>query len=195
MTLRKFACSLFLTALLCTPFAGLHALTDDPNGAEKPPSGRPWTPLEHLAFDPKVTSLPAGYSKGQVTAKAPFYGHRFIDDVGGSGWGWIKSGPGGWTSSAIWACLKETPGVCISPSRTFTKSDGDLNYEYEFWGYWAKYKAYDPRTDERLPVFVLTGWRVIGLKDPLDLKVGTPERVSRRTGPSPSTRNNPPGVD
>lgn len=176
-----------------------HAVTEDPNAPEPPPPGH-WTPLDHLAFDPRGTSLPQGFSKGKTDGTAPYIGHRFIDDVGGSGWGWIKSSSNkSWGSTAKWCALKETPGVIIAPNRSFTKPDGDLNYEYEIWGYWAKYTAYDPRTDERLPVFVLQGWRVIGPSPALALHVGLPGRQVRRdAGPSSRTTSpirTDPGID
>ena len=84
---------LLVTALLlaCDSTGSLRAVTDDPNAPEPPPRDRPWTPLDHLAFDPKVTSLPQGFSKGKTEGAPQYTGHRFIDDVGGSGWGWIKS--------------------------------------------------------------------------------------------------------
>ena len=77
--------------------------------------------------------------------------------------------------------------------------NGDLNYEYELWGHWARFTAYDARTDERLPIFILEGWRVIGLEPALQLNVGLPTRRHRSGTGAASRSSNPiltdPGVD
>lgn len=164
--------------------AALPLRAQDPADANVPiapavTSGDHMSPLDHLAKDPKVASLPTGYTEGDTSGPVFWIGHRAIDTVGGSGWGWIKKNGVLWSSSQ-WAVLKETPGVVAAPSRKLTKPDGDLNWEYKLWGTWAAYKAYDPRTDEFLPIFILQGYQVIGAKGALSLKTGPRDRASGR---------------
>ncbi len=66
-------------------------------------------------------------------------------------------------------------------------------------GKYATYKAYDPRMDEQLPVFILQGYEVIGPAAPLDIKVGPPGRIQHRPSGASSREGRPilsdPGVD
>ena len=184
----------------------LPAQTAD-DGGYVPPSGGPppvapplikGSPLDHLANDPKVEALPVGYKEGNTTGEVYWMAHRGIDDQGGLGWGWIKKNGAGW-ASAKWVALQETLGLAVAPHRKLTKSDGDKDWEFKFWGKFASYKAYDPHLDEQLPVFILQGYEVIGPADPLDNKYGADNRIQHRPSGASSRENHPilsdPGVD
>jgi len=194
--------ALLLGSLLLS--AGLlhaqEAVYQAPAG-EAPPVAPPLkkgSPLDHLANDPKLAEPAVGYREGHTEGDAPWIAHRLIDEQGGQGWGWVKKSGEGW-GSATWIALQETPGLAVAPHRKLAKADADLNWEYKFWGKFASYKAYDPRMDEQLPVFILQGYEVIGLAEPLDNKVGPPDRIQHRPSGASSRENRPilsdPGVD
>ena len=156
------------------------------------------SPLDHLANDPKLAALPIGYKEGNTKGDIYWIAHRLIDDQGGQGWGWVKKSGDGW-GSAKWIALQETPGLAVAPHRKLVKAVDDLNWEFKLWGKFASYKAYDPRMDEQLPVFVLQGYEVIGLAAPLKIKVGPPDRIPHRASGASSREGRPilsdPGVD
>jgi len=192
-----FAGSLFVPTDL---LRAQEAVYQAPAG-EAPPVAPPLkkgSPLDHLANDPKLAEPTIGYKEGNTQGNAPWIAHRLIDDVGGQGWGWVKKSDAGW-GSAKWIALQETLGLAVAPHRKLAKADADLNWEYKFWGHFASYKAYDPRLDEQLPVFVLTGYEVIGLAAPLNIKVGPPDRIEHRPSGASSRDSRPilsdPGVD
>jgi hypothetical protein len=120
-----------------------------------------------------------------------FIGHRFVEETGG-GWGWVMKPGQKWKNDAVWITLKETPPLIKAPDRTMPKRDADQNYEYKLWGYFAGFEAYDPSTNEMLPVFVLDHYEVIGPKDPLHLDAGPTMRFQkekqRRQQFSPGSR-------
>jgi hypothetical protein len=168
---------------------------------EAPPVAPPLkkgSPLDHLANDPKLEEPTIGYREGHTQGDAPWIAHRLIDVVGGQGWGWVRKSGDGW-GSAKWIALQETLGLAVAPHRKLLKADGDLDWEYKFWGKFAPYKAYDPRLDEQLPVFILQGYEVIGPAAPLNIKVGPPDRIEHRPSGASSRDNRPilsdPGVD
>ncbi|MCE0522679.1 MAG: hypothetical protein LV480_07190 [Methylacidiphilales bacterium] len=186
--------------LSVNPLLAQEAVYQSPTG-QTPPVAPPLikgSPLDHLANDPKLTVLPIGYKEGNTQGDAPWIGHRLVDEVGGQGWGWVKKSGASW-GSAKWIALQETPGLAVAPHRKLVKADADLNWEFKFWGKFATYKAYDPRLDEQLPVFVLQGYEVIGPAAPLDIKVGPPDRIQHRPSGASSRENRPilsdPGVD
>jgi len=186
----------FCTAGLRAQEAVYHA----PDGQAPPvaPPLRKGSPLDHLANDPKQDQPTIGYREGHTQGEAPFVGHRLVDDDGGQGWGWVRKSGDDW-ADATWIALQETPGLAVAPHRKLVKADADENWEYKFWGKFASYKAYDPRLDEQLPVFVLSGYEVIGVAAPLKLKVGPPGRIEHRPSGASSRDNRPilsdPGVD
>ena len=182
------------------PLPAQETVYHAPEG-EAPPVAPPLkkgSPLDHLANDPKLAALPIGYKEGNTKGDATWVAHRLIDDQGGQGWGWVKKSGDGW-GSAKWIALQETPGLAVAPHRKLVKADADLNWEYKLWGKFAPYKAYDPRMDEQLPVFVLQGYEVIGPAAPLNIKVGAPDRVQHRGSGASSREGRPilsdPGVD
>jgi hypothetical protein len=172
-----------------------------PAGAAPPvaPPLRKGSPLDHLAHDPKMASLPIGYREGN-TSGAPYgIGHRMVDDDGGQGWGWIRKSDDDWNDGK-WVALQETPGLVIAPFRRLLVPNSDSNWEFKVWGSFAGYEAYDPHLDELLPVFVLQGYQVIGPANPLHNKVGPPGRIQHRPSGASSRNSNPiqtdhPGVD
>lgn len=188
---------LLFTGLLRAQEAVYHAPT-----GEAPPVAPPLkkgSPLDHLANDPKLAQPTIGYKEGHTEGDAPWIAHRLIDEQGGQGWGWVKKSGDGW-GSAKWIALQETPGLAVAPHRKLVKADADLNWEYKFWGKFASYKAYDPRLDEQLPVFILQGYEVIGPETPLsNMKVGPPNRIEHRPSGASSREGRPilsdPGVD
>jgi hypothetical protein len=195
--------AVLLLGSLLLPIGTLYAqeaVYQAPAGQAPPvaPPLRKGSPLDHLANDPKILQPVIGYREGHTAGDAPWIAHRLIDDVGGQGWGWVKKNGAGW-GSARWIALQETPGLAVAPHRKLVKADGDLNWEYKFWGRFASYKAYDPRLDEQLPVFVLAGYEVIGPAAPLDIKVGPPDRIQHRPSGASSRDSRPilsdPGVD
>ena len=195
-------CALLSGSLLFS--AGLlraqEAVYQAPAG-EAPPVAPPLkkgSPLDHLANDPKLAQPAVGYKEGQTRGEAPWIGHRLIDPMGGQGWGWVKKSGDDW-GSAKWIALQETPGLVVAPHRKLVKADADLDWEFKFWGKFTSYKAYDPRLDEQLPVFILQGYEVIGPEAPLDIKVGPPDRIEHRPSGASSRDSRPilsdPGVD
>jgi hypothetical protein len=189
--------SLFLTTGL---LRAQEAVYQAPAGQAPPvaPPLKKGSPLDHLANDPKIAQPIIGYREGHTEGIAPWIGHRLIDPVGGQGWGWVKKNGDDW-GSAKWIALQETLGLAVAPHRKLVKADGDLDWEFKFWGKFASYKAYDPRLDEQLPVFILQGYEVIGPEAPLDIKVGPPDRIEHRPSGASSRDNRPilsdPGVD
>jgi hypothetical protein len=205
--------TVFLGAIAVLLFSAAFLRADDPAPAEDngevykaqdgqaPPVAPPLrkgSPLDHLANDPKQLEPTVGYREGHTTGPAQWTGHRLIDPQGGQGWGWIKPASEDW-NSAKWVTIQETLGVAVAPHRKLFKADADLNWEYKFWGKFASYKAYDPRMDEQLPVFILQGYEVVGPQPPLDNKVGPPGRIQHRPSGASSREGRPilsdPGVD
>jgi hypothetical protein len=170
-----------------------------PAGAAPPvaPPLNPNSPLYHLAHDPKYPTPVVGYHEGHTTG-AFWVAHRGIDDVGGMGWGWIRPSDGDW-GDGKWIALQETPGLAVAPHRRLVSASADNNWEFRFWGHMAPYKAYDPHLDELLPVFVLQGYQVLGLANPLTNKMGPPNRIQHRPSGASSRPGRPilsdPGVD
>jgi hypothetical protein len=173
----------------------------------KAPSGGPppvapplikGSPLDHLANDPKYTSLAVGYREGRTEGSDYWIAHRLIDPDGGQGWGWVRQ-PGQNWNDATWIALQETLGVAVAPHRHLQKADMDANWEFKFWGKFASYKAYDPRLDEQIPVFILEGYEVLGQAAPLSVKVGPPGRMEHAPSGASSRDDRPilsdPGVD
>jgi hypothetical protein len=162
------------------------------------PPLRKGSPLDHLTNDPKMTSLPIGYREGYTTGATYWIAHRHIDEMDGQGWGWIRKSSDDW-DDAKWIALQETLGVAVAPHRKLVSPQADADWEFKFWGSMASYKAYDPRLDELLPVFVLQGYEVIGPANPLTIKVGPPDRVEHRPSGASSRSGRPilsdPGVD
>lgn len=177
-----------------------EAVYKAPEGTAPPvaPPLKKGSPLDHLANDPKLPAPTVGYKEGHTTGTTYFIGHRLIDDQGGQGWGWIKKSDDGW-GSAKWVTIQETLGVAVAPHRKLLKADVDLNWEYKLWGHYASYKAYDPRMDEQLPVFVLEGYEVLGPADPLNNKIGSPDRIQHKPSGASSRAGRPiltdPAVD
>ncbi len=162
--------SLFLPAILAgsllvsvSQLSGEEAVYRPPEGQAAPvaPPLRKGSPLDHLANDPKQDTPTVGYREGNTKGEFVWIGHRLPDALGGQGWGWVKKAGESW-GSAKWVALQETPGLAVAPHRKLFKSDADSNWEYKLWGKFASYKAYDPRMDEQIPVFVLQGYEVIG---------------------------------
>jgi len=182
------------------PLPAQEAVYRAPAG-EAPPVAPPLkkgSPLDHLANDPKQDEPSVGYREGHTQGDALFVGHRLIDSDGGQGWGWVRKSGDNW-GGATWIALQESPGVAVAPHRKLLKADSDENWEYKFWGKFATYKAYDPRLDEQIPVFILQGYEVIGETAPLKIKMGPPDRVQHRPSGASSRDNRPilsdPGVD
>jgi hypothetical protein len=161
------------------------------------PPLRKGSPLDHLANDPKYSELRPGYREGN-TQGTYWIAHRLIDPDGGQGWGWVRQANEGW-GDAKWIALQETLGLAVAPHRHLQRADEDLDWEFKFWGKFASYKAYDPRLDEQLPVFILQGYEVIGQAAPLSIKVGPPGRIQHLPSGASSRDNRPilsdPGVD
>jgi hypothetical protein len=148
------------------------------------------SPLDHLTNDPKLDLPQAGYKEGQIGGTPLFIGHRGIDTEGGQGWGWLRKGSDGWDDGQ-WIALQEQPGLAVAPFRKLKQRNADADWEFKFWGHYASYKAYDPRLDELLPVFVLQGYEVIGPAAPLRLRVGPPDRPHSRGSGASSRSSNP----
>jgi len=159
---------------------------------------RKGSPLDHLANDIKLATPTVGYKEGHTSAPEYWVAHRFVDDMGGSGWGWVKKKGDSW-GSAKWVALQENPGTATAPYRKLLTHDADNNWEFKFWGSFAPYKAYDPHLDEMVPVFVLEGYEVVGPKDSLTLRAGPSDRVRHKPSGASSRSNRPiltdPGVD
>ena len=162
------------------------------------PPLRKGSPLDHLANDPRVAALPVGYREGRTSGATYWIAHRYVDDMDGQGWGWIRKSYENWNDGR-WIALQETPGLAVAPHRKLTSPTADEDWEFKFWGNLASYKAYDPRLDELLPVFVLRGYEVIGPANPLRNKVGPPDRIYHRPSGASSRDGRPilsdPGVD
>jgi hypothetical protein len=173
-----------------------------PGGGPPPvaPPLKKGSPLDHLANDPKQDLPTVGYKQGHTDGATYWIGHRSVDAQGGEGWGWIKpSTDGNSWNSGQWIALQETLGVAVAPHRKLVKGDADQDWEYKFWGHKAAYKAYDPHLDEKLTVFVLDGYEVIGPASPLTIKIGPPGRIQHRPSGASSRESSPilsdPGVD
>lgn len=172
---------------------------DNPSGYVPPPGStapvapelKKGSPLDHLVNDPKTATPVVGYKEGNTSGPTYFIAHRYIDDGDGLGWGWIKKSGAEW-SSAKWIALQESPGLAVAPHRKIAKFGNDVDWEFKFWGWYADYKAYDPRTDEQIPVFVLQGYEVIGPGDPLRMRSGPPDRASGTHGSGASSRSSRP---
>jgi hypothetical protein len=207
--MRLFVLSALVAASVGYSLVPVHAQTQDATGpeavyhaptGEAPPVAPPLrkgSPLDHLANDPRIAQPVVGYTEGNTNGTF-WIAHRLIDPMDGQGWGWVRKNGDDW-GDAKWIALQETPGLAVAPHRKLLKADGDLNWEYRFWGKFATYKAYDPRLDEQLPVFILQGYQVIGQAAPLDIKVGPPNRIQHRASGASSRAGRPilsdPGVD
>jgi len=207
--MRPVFCALAALALLAAPLFAEENEGPNPTDAEvyklqpgqAPPVAPPLrkgSPLDHLANDPKYTQLAPGYREGNTQGNDYWIGHRLIDPDGGQGWGWVRKAGDGW-NNAKWIALQESLGLAVAPHRHLQRADEDLDWEFKFWGKFASYRAYDPRLDEQLPVFILEGYQVIGQKSPLSIKVGPPGRIQHLPSGASSRDNRPilsdPGVD
>jgi hypothetical protein len=186
--------------LVSTPLlSAQEAVYKAPEGQAPPvaPPLKKGSPLDHLANDPRANEPTIGYHEGRTTGDY-FVAHRLPDPLGGQGWGWVRKSSDTW-NTGTWIALQEAPGLAVAPHRKLVKSDEDSNWEYRFWGKFASYKAYDPRMDEQLPVFVLQGYQVLGQAAPLSLKVGAPDRIQHKPSGASSRDGRPilsdPGVD
>jgi hypothetical protein len=186
-----------------TPMDAAPDSTDSyvaPAGAPPPvaPPLRKGSPLDHLTNDPKWASLPIGYKEGNTSGSEYYIAHRFIDPMEGQGWGWVRKSDDDW-GDGKWIALQETLGLAVAPKRKLLPTATDVDWEFKFWGKFAAYKAYDPRTDEQLPVFILQGYEVLGPAQPLRIKVGPPNRIEHRASGATSRPGRPilsdPGVD
>jgi hypothetical protein len=180
-------------AALLAGLPGAHAQLAADTSLTAPPVAPPLkkgSPLDHLTNDPKLDQLSVGYEEGRTTGPAPFIGHRGLDPDGGQGWGWVRPSGGDW-SDGKWIALQEQPGIAVAPFRKLKTRDADADWEFKFWGHYAAYKAYDPRLDELLPVFVLDGYQVLGQVNPLRLRVGPPDRPHSRASGASSRSSNP----
>jgi len=207
--MRSLLCALTALALLATPLPAAENEGPNPTDSEvyqvpagqAPPVAPPLikgSPLDHLANDPKYTSLAVGYREGHTQGNDYWIAHRLIDPDGGQGWGWVRK-PGQNWGNARWIALQETLGLAVAPHRHLQKADEDANWEFKFWGKFASYKAYDPRLDEQLPVFILQGYEVLGPAAPLAIRIGPPGRPQHVPSGASSRGNRPilsdPGVD
>lgn len=154
------------------------------------PPLRKGSPLDHLTNDPRMAALPIGYRQGNTNGATYWIAHRYIDDMDGQGWGWIRKSSDDW-DDAKWIALQESPGLAIAPHRKLLSPSADTDWEFKFWGTMASYKAYDPRTDEQLPVFILQGYQVLGPANPLRNKVGAPGRPEHRASGASSRNTSP----
>jgi hypothetical protein len=148
------------------------------------------SPLDHLTNDPKLAQPTIGYREGNTQGAIYYIAHRGIDDMGGMGWGWMRKSDDDW-GDGRWVALQEQPGLAVAPFRKLTQRDGDADWEFKFWGRWAGYTAYDPHLDEKLPVFVLQGYEVIGPAAQLQLRPGPPDRPRSRGSGASSRSSNP----
>jgi hypothetical protein len=148
------------------------------------------SPLDHLTNDPKLVQPTIGYREGNTQGAVYYIAHRGIDDMGGMGWGWMRKSDDDW-GDGRWVALQEQPGLAVAPFRKLTQRDGDADWEYKFWGRWAAYTAYDPHLDEKLPVFVLQGYEVVGPAAQLKLRPGPPDRPRSRGSGASSRSSNP----
>lgn len=119
-----------------------------------------------------------------------YVGHRYYLTKG-IGWGWIKKPKESW-SRAKWVALKEQPDKgLVAPFRQLGARDADHMHEYELVGYFADYKAYDPKFNDLLPVFVILGYKPLGLAKKLDLKPGSRGQISEGTSTASSRADRP----
>jgi hypothetical protein len=208
-SMRYLFCALAALAFMTAPLRAEENEAPNPIDSEvyKVPAGQAppvapplikGSPLDHLANDPKYTSLAVGYKEGHTEGGDYWIAHRLIDPDGGQGWGWVRKPNQNW-DSARWIALQETLGLAVAPHRHLQKAEMDANWEFKFWGRFATYKAYDPRLDEQLSVFILQGYEVIGQAAPLSIKVGPPGRMQHVPSGASSRGNRPilsdPGVD
>jgi hypothetical protein len=191
---------LLSTSFLFAQDSAPEAVYKAPEGQAPPvaPPLKKGSPLDHLANDPRHDTPTIGYKEGKTTGDTYWVAHRLPDPIGGQGWGWVRKSNEMWPS-ATWIALQEAPGLAVAPHRKLFKSDADANWEYRFWGKFASYKAYDPRMDEQLPVFLLQGYEVEGPQPPLDIKLGPPDRIQHKPSGASSREGRPilsdPGVD
>jgi len=206
-SMRLLFLAAILSGLLLLTTGSLSAQEAAPEAVYKAPEGeaapvapplKKGSPLDHLANDPKQDVPSVGYKEGHTTGEAAWIGHRLPDAMGGQGWGWVKKSGDNW-AAAKWIALQEAPGLAVAPHRKLFKSDADSNWEYKLWGRFASYKAYDPRMDEQIPVFLLQGYEVIGPQPPLGNKLGPPDRIQHKPSGASSREGRPilsdPGVD
>jgi hypothetical protein len=206
-SVRPAVCALTALVIFSAPLSLSAQSTSSDDAVYKAPAGqappvapplRKGSPLDHLANDPRYTSLAVGFKEGNTQGAPVMIAHRLIDPDGGQGWGWVRRPEQSW-NNARWIALQETPGLAVAPHRHLQRADMDANWEFKFWGKFAPYKAYDPRLDEQLPVFILQGYEVLGQAAPLTTKVGPPDRVEHRPSGASSREGRPilsdPGVD
>jgi hypothetical protein len=195
-------CLLLVSVVFSAPLGAQTSPQDDadhyiaPAGAAPPvaPPLRKGSPLDHLTNDPKWTVLPVGYREGNTSGPPYGIGHRHIDEMEGQGWGWIHKTGDDW-DDAKWVALQETLGVAVAPHRKLASAAADNDWEFYLWGRYTNYKAYDPRLDELLPVFILEGYQVIGPANPLRIKVGPPGRIFSRPSGASSRQSRPISTD
>jgi hypothetical protein len=188
-----FCCGAICAAAPIFPGAPLRAQMAEDTSVTAPPVAPPLkkgSPLDHLTNDPKLAQPVVGYREGNTQGAVYFVAHRGLDDMGGMGWGWLRKNGDGW-GGAKWIALQEQPGLAVAPFRKLTKRDGDADWEFKFWGGYAKYTAYDPHLNELLPVFVLQGYEVIGPAASLNLHPGPPGRPRSRPSGASSRSSNP----
>jgi hypothetical protein len=176
---RCFAALVLALLLPVALRAQVHEADTDKAAPPVAPPLQKGSPLDHLTNDPKQDAPTVGYTEGHVSGPDFYVAHRSVDAQGGSGWGWVRKSSDGW-DDAKWIALQEQPGLAVAPMRKLKTREGDNDWEFRFWGHFAKYQAYDPHLDELLPVFVLEGYQVLGQAAPLNIKQGPEDRVYHR---------------
>ena len=140
------------------------------------------SPLDHLANDPKLDAA-CRLVTGKAIPAATTYLDRASPDrrTGGQGWGWVKKS-GDALGRRQMDRAAGNAGTRRGSAPQTVKSRHGCQLGIRFWGKFASYKAYDPRLDEQLPVFVLQGYEVIGPAAPLTHQGGTarPAAASRQ---------------
>jgi hypothetical protein len=139
-------------------------------------------------------SLAVGTWAQDTAPKAEeFVGHRFYEEKG-SAWGWIKRPQEPW-SKALWAVLKEKPGVHETTWRRLGSASADHNHQYKLTGFFENKVAYDPQKDERMAVFVVQGYESLGAAEPPKRKPGSPDRFAKSKKSGASSRRDRPMPD
>lgn len=119
-----------------------------------------------------------------------FLAHRYFM-TRGIGWGWVKKPNQSW-KQAKWVALKEQPEKgLVAPFRKLRNRSSDHEHEYKLYGYYADYKAYDPKFNDLLPVFVIEGYEPLGRAASLGMSPGSRGQVRERGSRASSRPNKP----
>jgi hypothetical protein len=144
-----------------SPEANPQAVSPSP--ADQPPETKDDEEIRKPVEEKVVrATLPAAHTPakhGDTNGESWVAQRTIVEDY--CGWGWVKKDKESWRQ-ARWVALEGTPRTCPLPNTFLPRPEDDKNYQYQFFGTFAPYRAYEPQADMWVDVFILKGFMSLG---------------------------------